>query len=398
MGAVSLLVAMTLLLVVAGALEHFVHGRNLAKIRIRVHVNGTRGKSSVTRLIAAALRESGVVTCAKTTGTLARMILPDGREVPVFRPTRPNVIEQKRIVAIAADYGAEALVIECMALQPELQVLSELKLVRATHGVITNVRPDHLDVMGPSEKDVALALAGTVPQHGRVYTADARYSDVFAAAAHDRLSELVVVGRDEVARISDEELGRFDYTEHADNVALALRVCIDLGVDRAVALRGMWKVKPDAGALVTHAIDFFGRKLVFYNAFAANDPVSTARIWELSTSRHPDAATRIAIFNCRADRPDRSLQLGETFARWTAADHVVLMGSGTYVFARAALRAGFDPGKLVFVEGARVEEIFERIVALARPSAVIVGMGNIGGLGLPLVQYFKNRTTPEYGS
>ena len=35
-------------------------------------------------LIAGGLREGGVVTCAKTTGTLARMILPDGRFLAMF--------------------------------------------------------------------------------------------------------------------------------------------------------------------------------------------------------------------------------------------------------------------------------------------------------------------------
>jgi UDP-N-acetylmuramoylalanine-D-glutamate ligase len=44
------------------------HERRLARIPIRVHVNGTRGKSGVTRLIAAALRRSGIPTVAKTTG------------------------------------------------------------------------------------------------------------------------------------------------------------------------------------------------------------------------------------------------------------------------------------------------------------------------------------------
>ena len=78
----GLLGGIALLLVGAGAAEVVTHRRNLRKIPIRVHVNGTRGKSSVTRLIAAALREGGTVTCAKTTGTLARFIQPDGRELP----------------------------------------------------------------------------------------------------------------------------------------------------------------------------------------------------------------------------------------------------------------------------------------------------------------------------
>ena len=46
------------------------------------------------------------------------MIVPSGKEYPVFRPSGANVIEQIRIVRAAASYTAEALVIECMALVP----------------------------------------------------------------------------------------------------------------------------------------------------------------------------------------------------------------------------------------------------------------------------------------
>src|SRR6058998_2837088 len=103
------------------------HRRNLRRIPVRVHVNGTRGKSSVTRLIAGGLRAGGPRTFAKTTGTAARMILPDGSEVSVYRIGPPNIIEQTRIVRRAVETGAEALVVECMAVTPELQPLSELR-------------------------------------------------------------------------------------------------------------------------------------------------------------------------------------------------------------------------------------------------------------------------------
>jgi gamma-polyglutamate synthase len=387
----ELLLLITLLLSVLGALELWLHRRNLKQIPIRVHVNGTRGKSSVTRLIAAALREAGVVTCAKTTGTLARMILPDGREVPIFRPAGANVIEQRRIVAAAAAYGAEALIIECMALQPELQALCEFKMIRATHAIITNARPDHLDVMGPGEEDVARALAGMIPPGGKIYTAEQKLAHVLAQAAQDRGAELIGVNHEAIAAITAEELDRFRYTEHRENVALALRVCEDLGLARSVALRGMASCPPDPGALTAHALDFFGRQLVFYNGFAANDPVSTHQLWNMAVQGHPELRTRIAVFNCRADRPDRSLQLGREFVKWPAIDHAVLMGTGTYLFARAAVDEGYDAGRLVLAEGLRVEEIFERILTLVQGSALVMGMGNIGGQGLALVRHFSNR-------
>ncbi len=57
---VKILFVIFLLLIAAGVGEAYLHRRNLSKIPIRIHVNGTRGKSSVVRLIAGGLREGGV--------------------------------------------------------------------------------------------------------------------------------------------------------------------------------------------------------------------------------------------------------------------------------------------------------------------------------------------------
>jgi len=65
-------------------LEYVFHIKNLKSIPVRIHINGTRGKSSVTRLIAAALREAGFKVVAKTTGTLPRVITDQGVELPVY--------------------------------------------------------------------------------------------------------------------------------------------------------------------------------------------------------------------------------------------------------------------------------------------------------------------------
>src|SRR5262245_53156976 len=56
------------------------HRRHLRAVRLRIHVAGTRGKSTTTRLIAAGLRAGGCKVLAKTTGSEPRLILPDGFE------------------------------------------------------------------------------------------------------------------------------------------------------------------------------------------------------------------------------------------------------------------------------------------------------------------------------
>ncbi len=234
----QIIVAILIFLLLVGIGEVCLHRRNLSRIPIRIHVNGTRGKSSVVRLIAGGLRESGMAVCAKTTGTLARMILPDATEYPIFRPAGANVIEQVRIVSVAASYGAKAIVVECMALQPQLQSFCELHLLKSTHGVITNARADHLEVMGPSEADVALALCGTTPPRAKLFTAEGKHLGFFESACADRETRLVRVTPEEISSIRDDEMEKFSYVEHKENVALALRVCSDVGLDRDTALRG----------------------------------------------------------------------------------------------------------------------------------------------------------------
>jgi poly-gamma-glutamate synthase PgsB/CapB len=280
-----------------------------------------------------------------------------------------------------------------MALMPQLQWICESKLVRATHGVITNAREDHLDVMGPEERDVALALAGMVPVGAKLFTAEQDHLDVFQMAAEDRGTELIAVTPADVAEITPLDLAGFLYVEHAENVALALRVCSDLGVDRATALRGMWKGKFDPGAMTAHELNFFGREIAFVNGFAANDPESTERIWKMALERYPDVDKRIAIFNCRADRPDRSDQLGGVITKWPAADYYILIGTGTYIFGRAADRAGLDTLTRVFAEDRRADEIFETVIELSGRKTLVMGMANIGGIGLDVVRYFANRST-----
>lgn len=395
LGGMGVLLLATGSLVGLGTLEAGLHRRNLSRIPYRIHVSGTRGKSSVTRLVAAGLRSGGVRTAAKTTGTLPRMILPDGKEVPVFRPRGANILEQTRIVSLAAELRVQALVLECMALQPYLHWLSENKLVRATHGVITNARADHLEVMGPGEEDVAKCLAGMVPVKGKLFTAERRHLGILEMAAKDRGTRIIAVDDDDLAAVTDEHLAGFRYTEHRENLALAFKVLEDLGVTPEQALPGMWAAQPDPGVLTTHYLDFFGRRIVFVNAFAANDPESTGRIWQMVREAHPEVERTVAVFNMRADRPARTLQLAQDATFWRAADSVVLMGTGAYLFGRAAQDVGFDIGRLVYAETGGVEAIFEHIVGACGRTTLVVGMGNIGGDGLALVRFFRNRSRIE---
>jgi len=56
-------------------------------------VTGTRGKSSVTRMLASILSASGRRVLAKTTGSIPSLILPNGMEQEVKRKGAATILE-----------------------------------------------------------------------------------------------------------------------------------------------------------------------------------------------------------------------------------------------------------------------------------------------------------------
>ncbi|MER6045921.1 poly-gamma-glutamate synthase PgsB [Streptomyces sp. NPDC001793] len=367
-------------LVVAGVLEQRRHYAALAQIPARVLVNGIRGKSSITRLCAGALRGGGLVTVAKTTGTAARFIHPDATEEPVYRKLGiANVVEQIGIVRRAAAYRPDALVIECMAVMPALQEINQEKLIRSTIGVLCNVREDHLDEMGPTLDDVARSLSRSMPVGGICVTAEQERLPILKEEADKRSCRLISVDPESV---TDEELRGFSWFTFKENVAIALAVAELLGVDRATALRGMWEAPPDPGVLsVERYRTPGGGRLRFANVFAANDPESTLmnvrQLEQLGAIRRP----LNVVVNCRPDRVERNGQMGAIVPA-LAPETVFLIGHPTKS-ARDGIPPDWSSGRVVDLGGERrdARELTRAILAEVAPDSSLVAIGNIHGQG-----------------
>ena len=314
---------LAIILLAGGLIEFRYHQNTLSVIPLRIHVNGTRGKSSVTRLIAAGLREGGKRTFAKTTGTAPRVIDAEGMDRIIHRLRRPSIGEQIRLLNYFAKEEPDAVVMECMAVQPQYQWISEHQMVRSHIGVITNVRPDHLEEMGPTKEDVAYSLCNTVPVKGTLVTAEGQHSEILEEAADNNGTRILF--SDEMS-VSRQELDSFSYLEHPQNIAVALDVCRQVGVDRETALRGMQNVQPDLGALVVWKLVQDKRTIEFVNGMAANDPVSTLQIWKFVIDRYPAEGGTCIFFNARDDRPVRTRQMLELTFTQIRPDHLIVRG------------------------------------------------------------------------
>ncbi len=375
---VAALVAATL--VAAWAREHSGHAERLARTPVRIHVNGIRGKSTVTRLIAGALRESGIETVAKTTGTAAAVILPDGTERRLRRRGAASILEQLDVIAKFVRPTTRALVMECMALKPAYQEVAERAMVRSTIGVITNVREDHQDVMGETLEEIARSLMSTCPRDGVLVTAE-QNPEVLAvmwAEAERRGTRLVVVDPD---AIIDEELARFPYLAFRENVALALAVVALAGAeDREAALAGMVAAAPDPGVTRLRVVRERGKEITWANLFAVNDRESTVAVVDRLVPGLPEGTTTVGILNNRLDRGRRALQFADIAALDLRFDYLVTFGAYERCVTARLTELGFPAERVLNLGDERspsLSAILDAICDLPGERIFLAGMVNI---------------------
>ena len=379
---------LSIVLLICGIFEQANHNKRIQKIPIRIHVNGTRGKSTTTRLIAAGLREAGFKVLAKTTGTLPRLILEDGTEIPVKRRGNANISEQMKILAYGTKRKADALVLECMAINPEPQWVSEHKMIKSTIGVITNVREDHLEDVGPGLNNMAESLKLTIPQKGVLVTAEKEYFFLFKEQA-DKLKTKIIWA--DPVDVSDRTIDRFNYMNFKENVSVALLVNKLLGVKEEVALRGMLKANPDPGALKVHKLIKEDKIVFFVNAFAANDRHSTLLIWE-NVKKIFDLSNLpvMGIINNREDRILRSIEFSRILATDIILSKIILVGPLSKLAKKALLKLKVSADKVVNLgKLTNAEKVIEVALQLTNNKVLLVGFGNTKGVGQDLVEYFN---------
>ena len=374
--------ALALVLIASGLLEFRYHQLVLSSIPIRIHVNGTRGKSSVTRLIAAGLRAGGKRTFAKTTGTAPRVIDSKGIDRIIHRLRRPSIGEQVRLLKYFSSENPDVVVMECMAVQPQYQWISEHQMVKSHIGVITNARPDHLDEMGPTEVDVVKSLCNSIPVGGTLVTAEDKHKDILQSVADRNQSEIFFSNE---SSVSEKDLNNFAYIEHPQNVAIALDVCHKMGVERDIALSGMHSVRPDLGALVVWKLLGKQGSLQFVNGMAANDPVSTLQIWKFVIDRYPTTSGTAVFFNSRDDRPLRTKQMLELTFEEIKPEYFIIRGDKIEAKVRRLLHHSPDTEVSIFSLNESIDSVSESILSL--PDDVLVfAIGNQVGTGQEILQ------------
>jgi len=354
-----------------------VHRARLRRIPIRIHVAGTRGKSSAVRLIAAGLRAGGHRVVAKVTGTQPRLVLPDADEQPIRRWGQPAIREQTSFLAHAIKAGADAIVAEAMAIQPEHLSVLERFYIRATDLVITNVRPDHREHLGLASDAMADAISECIPAGGRLFLTREAAVGPIVERASQRHCEVSIVDSDPDSDPEDA------------NWRLALAVCRAYGVSTEDAERAMRLASRDIGQFTISRLLMDGRPIDFANAFSCNDVESFSRLW----MRHqPPGRSAAFVLNPRADRPVRTVEFLKCLAR-LAPDAQLFISSRNPALRRRAVAHGFVPDRVHLVTPRMTENGVRSMISRVRDGAVVWGVGNYRGAGAKLTMLVRGLST-----
>jgi poly-gamma-glutamate synthase PgsB/CapB len=324
----EIIVFLALIIIIIGIFERKTHKKNLNNIPSIIHVNGIRGKSSTTRLIAAVLRAGGLKVLAKTTGSAARIIYPDQSEREIIRHGPPSISEQKKIVQLAVKENVDVLVIECMAVSPEIQWSSENLFLNADYMVITNIRNDHLDKMGNNLSEIAETICLSLPYNSNVISSEKNLEPLIKEKAQMKKNQY---SNTDNITFSKKELRPFEKEVFTDNIACAIKIAQHFKIDRKSALKGMYSVTEDPGSLKYYLLKGKDRNIIFINAFAANDPESTEIIWNRVSENFdtlPVQNPRVyALINHRSDRGFRLKEFADFLTKKNRFNAYLLSGA-----------------------------------------------------------------------
>jgi hypothetical protein len=176
------------------------------------------------------------------------------------------------------------------------------------------------------------------------------------------------------------------------NFRLALAVVEFLGKDRDRAYKAAVRALPDFGGLKVWEAkrDSSMTGWYFVSAFAANDPETTKDVLNRLEDRGLfKGRRRIGLLNLRKDKGARTIQWFEALQEEEAYafDRLFVVGEHAQAL-KNKLQRRIKP-EITSLKKKKPEDLIGQIADLEKRESVIVGIGNMGGIGRSFVEYWE---------
>lgn len=372
---VLLFIVLTLLVI-----EKYYVDKNVKKFKVRVHVNGTRGKSTVVRYIASLFRKEGITTFSKITGVVPAYFTDDTQPQIIKRRGGARVTEQFKMISKASDYGSDALVLECMSINPELQKL-ESRVFKPHYYIITNIREDHQEDMGKTPDEWVDSICSAIPNNCVVITSETVHFKKIIDYAKKVHSRVINAKKYELPEEVKNIAGVVE-----DNLQITLAIACELKIDPGKFLQNIPSFEEEAQQK-TISVNNYNVK--FYNGFAINDvPSAEVFINKIKNKMQPDEKL-VVLFNSRADRPLRSIRFAEMINN-TKVDRCILTGDNRQATLKKLVKLGTATNKIVSWNTKQCRSVKDNLAEFLEADIALVGLGNIKGDGFEIINSLNN--------
>jgi len=365
--------------------ESYLHSKRLGRIQLRISVSGTRGKTSIVRMLASVCRMEGMNVLAKTTGSEASYILPDGSEEKIGRHGVTSVIEQKRLIRKGAQLGVDCIITETMSINPENRYAESHMLVRPDLTILSNIRADHLDVVDDDPVELSSLHLNDLCPGSKVFIPEGEINDFLRAGIGKSGSLLNTVEENYAVKLGVKS--SIYGSMFKQNIDLVSAVASSLSIGLDTINEGLKAARMDVGAAAVYMFEYGLKRVYFVNSFAANDPFSTMELVKMVLASLSNNITSVyGYMSLRADRGERSKQWLEFLSGSTEEPFKHIFFSGLHArilknrIRDSSIIRSEDPAKITSVILSEIEN-----------NSVVFGLANIHGRGLKLVKYWREK-------
>jgi len=346
-------------------------------IKLRIAVTGVRGKSSVTRLIAGILQQNHLNVLGKVTGSKPVLLYPDGTEVAINRKKKPSILEQVRVfLRTASQLSVEGFVCETMSVDPEILRCEIQNILKPRIIVIARLSVDHTDQLGESIEQVRMNIVRACSAGSIIVTTKGNLDSASLKILKKKRCPVIETDIEQSSNRPEE------YLEFDENMTLAIAACEVAGIVKSEIERTLQKIRGDIGALRCWKLP---SRVIAINAFAANDPDSTIKVFEKAREFLSDIVSIekfVGVLNLRSDRVDRTIQWLEQLKNWFPFEKLYVLGSDNRLFTRKLNRSN--------CHAVRIDQFLTEIDKFDE-GTVVFGFGNIANDGMKLVDLWQER-------
>lgn len=339
------------------------------KIPIRILVNGTRGKSTTVLLLYKILRTSGKQVYAKTTGDEPLIHYPDGDRKKLRRIGPASILENVRLIFKWKRTRPDVVILECMALRPEIQRALSKYIFKPTDIILTNIFPDHQEVMGRLFIENVRSIASCFNEDSTLYLSAETDSQLVSAKIMSKTK--IICNQFECPVILENIPSGI-----LDTSWSLIRTMTDkLEIDPAITEKIFSSIWNDIDRKIRY--HSLSHEMQVWDLFSINDIHSARQFISYLIQKYPDFSRIIFILNCREDRPLRTKSFTSFLRDEHANTEIWLIGGGR------RLAAGFLKMKGVYSQSVRVfseSQLIQKIQKGFSESAMLFCIGNKKGM------------------